>query len=77
MNDIKEKKKSVEIVGPLLKEMGDMVSQVRGMEKAEFLNAVFAKIFTNQTGFQESEVPETREIFFCPGQEICKQDGHL
>lgn len=37
----------MENVGPLLSEMGDLVTQLQGMEKAEFLNAVFAKVFTN------------------------------
>lgn len=37
----------MENVGPLLSEKGDIVTQLQGMEKGEFLNAVFAKVLTN------------------------------
>jgi len=31
------------------------------MEKVEVLNAFFASVFTRETGFQKSQVPETEE----------------
>ena len=45
-------------MGPLLNEMGDLVTQ--DMEKADVLNAFFASAFTSKTGLQESQVPATR-----------------
>ncbi|KAK4831130.1 hypothetical protein QYF61_015433 [Mycteria americana] len=53
-----DKRKTRENVGPLLNEMGDLVTQ--DMEKAEELNAAFALVLTSQTGLQESRIPETR-----------------
>ncbi|KAK4806831.1 hypothetical protein QYF61_005627 [Mycteria americana] len=55
---ISRKGKTRENVGPLLNEMGDLVTQ--DMEKAEVLNVSFASVFTSKTGLQESQVPEPR-----------------
>lgn len=45
-------------VGPLLNEMGDLVTQ--DMVKAEAVIATFASPITSKTGLQESLVPETK-----------------
>ncbi|GAB0185935.1 mitochondrial enolase superfamily member 1 [Grus japonensis] len=55
---IGDKRKTRENVGPLLNEMGDLVTL--NMEKAELLNAFFASVFTSKTELQESQVPENR-----------------
>ncbi|KAK4828881.1 hypothetical protein QYF61_001439 [Mycteria americana] len=56
--NIGDKRKARENVGPLPKEMGDLVTQ--DMVKAEVLNAFFASVFTSKTGLQEPQVPDTR-----------------
>lgn len=38
--------------------MEDLIMQ--DMENVEALNTIFASVFTNNTGFQECQVPETR-----------------
>jgi len=45
-------------VDPLLKEVGDLVTQ--DVEKTMVLNAASTSVFTNKIGLQESQVPETR-----------------
>ncbi|KAK4807033.1 hypothetical protein QYF61_000362 [Mycteria americana] len=55
---ISGKRKTGENVGPLLNEIGDLVTQ--DMEKAEVLNAAFASVFTSKTSLQESQAPEAR-----------------
>ena len=54
-----DKRLSRENMGPLLSEMGDLVTQ--DMEKAEVLNAFLAPVFPSKTSLQEFQVPETRE----------------
>jgi len=53
---ISGKKKTRENVGPLLKEMRELVTQ--DSEKAKVLSAFFASVFTGMTGIQEFCVPE-------------------
>lgn len=45
-------------MGPLLNEMGDLVTQ--DMQKAEVLNTLFASVFPSKTSLQECQVPEMR-----------------
>lgn len=47
-----------ENVGPLMSKKTDLVMQTTG--KAEVLNAAFTSVFTSKTGFQASQVLETR-----------------
>lgn len=52
------KRKSRENVGPLLKKIEALVTQ--DSEKAKVLNTFLASVFTTKSGFQESQVAETR-----------------
>jgi len=58
-NYISSKRKTRGKVGPLLNEVGALVTQ--DTEKAELLNAFFASVFTAKTGPQASQSPERRE----------------
>ncbi|GAB0180188.1 mitochondrial enolase superfamily member 1 [Grus japonensis] len=53
---ISDKKKTRENVGPLWKEMGDLVTQ--DIEKAEVLNDVFASVFTSKSSSHTAQVTE-------------------
>ncbi|GAB0186669.1 hypothetical protein GRJ2_001132200 [Grus japonensis] len=53
-----DKRKTRKIMGPLLNETGNLVTQ--DMEKAEVLNAAFASVFTSKTGLQEPQGPEMK-----------------
>jgi len=53
------KRKIRENVGPLLNEVGDLVTD--DTEKVELLNAFFASVFTAKTAPQESQTLEIRE----------------
>jgi len=56
---ISSKRKSRENVGPLLKEVGVLVTE--NAEKAELLNAFFSSVFTAKASLQESQSLEVRE----------------
>jgi len=56
---ISSKRKTRENVGPLLDEMGALVTEEA--EKAELLNAFFASVFTAKAGPQESQALEVRK----------------
>ncbi|KFV07940.1 hypothetical protein N340_12902, partial [Tauraco erythrolophus] len=53
---VSDKKKSRENVGPLRREMGDLVTW--DMEKAEVLNDFFASVFTGKSSSDTAQVPE-------------------
>ncbi|GAB0188244.1 mitochondrial enolase superfamily member 1 [Grus japonensis] len=53
---ISDERKTRENVGPLWKEMGDLVTQ--DMEKAEVLNDIFASIFTSKGSSHTTQVTE-------------------
>ncbi|GAB0183643.1 mitochondrial enolase superfamily member 1 [Grus japonensis] len=56
---ISSKRKTRENVGPLLNEVGALVTE--DTEKAELPNAAFASVFTAKAGPQESQTLEVRE----------------
>jgi len=56
---INSKRKTRDNVGPLLNEVGVLVTE--DAEKAELLNAFFASVFRAKAGPQESQAPEVRE----------------
>jgi len=58
-NYISSKRKTRDDVGPLLNEVGVLVTE--DTEKAELLNAYFALLFSVKAGPQESKAPEVRE----------------
>jgi len=58
-NYISRKWKTRDNVGPLLNEVGVLVTE--GEEKAELLNAAFASLFRAKAGPQESQALEARE----------------
>ena len=58
-NYIRSKRKARDNVGPLLNEVGVLVTE--DAEKPELLNAYFASVFSAKTGPQESQAPEVRE----------------
>jgi len=58
-NYISNKRKARDNVGPLLNEVGALVTE--DTEKAELLNACFASVFTAKAGPQESQPLEVRE----------------
>ncbi|NWT63551.1 RTJK polymerase, partial [Erythrocercus mccallii] len=53
------KKKPKSSVGPLLDQVGTLVTEDR--EKAELLNATFASVFTSKVSYQESQVSKTTD----------------
>ncbi|GAB0182661.1 hypothetical protein GRJ2_000731400 [Grus japonensis] len=53
---VSDKRKTRENVGPLQKEMGDLVTQ--DMEKAEVLNDFFALVFTSKCSSHTAQVTE-------------------
>jgi len=55
LNSISRNWKTRENVGPLLNEEGVLVTE--DAEKAEFLYAFFASVFSAQAGPQESQAP--------------------
>ena len=56
---ISSKRKTRDNVGPLLNEVGVLVTE--DTEKAELLNAFFASVFTTKADPQESQALEVRE----------------
>jgi len=58
-NYISRKRKSRDNVGPLLNEVGALVTE--DAEKVELLNVFFAAVFSVKAGTQESQAPEVRE----------------
>jgi len=58
-NYISSKRKARDKVGPLLNEVGVLLT--KDAEKAELPNAFFASVFNVQAGPQESQAPEVRE----------------
>lgn len=54
-----DKRKSKENMGTLLNTVVDRITWDTG--KAEVLNSFLATVFSSKTGFQESQVPESRE----------------
>ncbi|GAB0184039.1 mitochondrial enolase superfamily member 1 [Grus japonensis] len=56
---ISSKRKTRENVGPLLNEVGALVTE--DTEKVELLNAFFASVFTAKASCQESQTLEVRE----------------
>ena len=58
-NYISSKRKARDNVGPLLNEVGVLVTQ--DAEKTELLNAFFASVFSAKAGTQESQAPDVRE----------------
>lgn len=54
-----DKRKPKENMGTLLNTVVDRITWDTG--KAEVLNSFLATVFSNKTGFQESQVPESRE----------------
>ncbi|GAB0208273.1 mitochondrial enolase superfamily member 1 [Grus japonensis] len=56
---ISSKRKTRENVGPLLNEVGALVTE--DTEKAELLNAAFASVFTAKAGPQETQTLEVGE----------------
>ena len=58
-NYISSKRKTRDNVGPLLNEVGVIVTE--DVEKAELLNAAFASVLSSKAGPQESQAMEVRE----------------
>jgi len=58
-NYISSKRKTRDNVGPLLNEVGVIVTE--DVEKAELLNAAFASVLSSKAGPQESQALEVRE----------------
>jgi len=58
-NYISSKRKARDNVGPLLKQMGVLLTE--NAKTAELLNAFFASVFSAKAGPQESQAPEVRE----------------
>jgi len=64
-NYISSKRKTKDNVGPLLNEVGVLVTE--NAEKEEWLNAFFASVFSAKAGPQEAQSPEVRK-------EDCRKD---